>query len=90
VAGIASTTAVLEAINSAWGTVFWSHTYNALEDIPALRLPLGQHNPGMALDWRRFLSAVAADYLALQADEAACYCAFQASYAQLHGLIPQY
>lgn len=50
--------------------MFWSHTYNALEDIPALWATLGeQHNPGMALDWRRFLSAVAADYLALQADE---------------------
>lgn len=38
----------LAAINAAWGTVFWSHTYNALADIPALWATLGeQHNPGM-------------------------------------------
>jgi beta-galactosidase len=51
----------LDALNAAWGTVFWSHTYSAWSQIPA---PLasaapfgdGSHNPGLALDYFRFMS----------------------------------
>lgn len=57
----------LEALNRAWGTIFWSHVYTEWSQIPA---PLdtaaprdhGSHNPGLALDYFRFLSDVYVDF----------------------------
>jgi len=48
----------LEALNKAWGTVFWSQEYSSWSQIP---LPwvarCGQsHNPSLWLDYRRFAS----------------------------------
>jgi beta-galactosidase len=46
----------LEALNAAWGTAFWSHVYTEWSQIP---LPLqtgGVPNPGLGLDYRRFMS----------------------------------
>lgn len=46
----------LDALNDAWGTAFWSHVYTAWSQIP---LPLqtgGVPNPGLDLDYRRFMS----------------------------------
>lgn len=47
----------LGKLNQSWGTVFWSHIYRDWEEIP---LPLdtlgGPPNPGLALDYRRFVS----------------------------------
>ncbi len=46
----------LEAINEAWGTVFWSQTYTDFSEIP-LPLPSGSvPNPGLALDYDRYQS----------------------------------
>lgn len=58
----------LDALNKAWGTVFWGHTYTAWSQIP---LPwntlFGAHNPSLALDYHRFFSDSTDDYLNLQA-----------------------
>jgi beta-galactosidase len=46
----------LDALNAAWGTAFWSHVYTEWSQIP---LPLqtgGVPNPGLDLDYRRFMS----------------------------------
>ena len=48
----------LDALNAAWGTVFWSQEYSGWSQIP---LPwearCGKaHNPSLQLDWRRFAS----------------------------------
>jgi beta-galactosidase len=46
----------LDALNRAWGTAFWSHVYEEWSQIP---LPLqtgGVPNPGLDLDYRRFMS----------------------------------
>lgn len=46
----------LQELNSAWGTAFWSHVYTEWSQIP---LPLESgavHNPGLDLDYRRFMS----------------------------------
>jgi beta-galactosidase len=46
----------LEDLNAAWGTAFWSHVYTEWPQIP---LPLktgGVPNPGLDLDYRRFMS----------------------------------
>ena len=48
--------ATLEAMNDAWGTVFWSQTYTAWSEVPAPLDTGGPHNPGLALDFARFSS----------------------------------
>lgn len=56
----------LDALNRAWGTVFWGHTFTNLSQIP---LPLktgGAHNPGLALDFCRFVSDSYAAYQRMQ------------------------
>lgn len=46
----------LDAINTVWGTVFWSQTYTDFSQIP-VPLPSGSYpNPGLALDYDRYQS----------------------------------
>jgi beta-galactosidase len=46
----------LDALNEAWGTVFWSNTYSDFSQIP-VPLPSGAPpNPGHALDYDRYQS----------------------------------
>ena len=53
----------LEALNHAWGTVFWSNTYTEWSQIPA-PLPSGAPpNPGLALDYNRYQSTANASFL---------------------------
>jgi beta-galactosidase len=58
----------LDALNAAWGTVFWGHTYQAWREIP---LPwntlFDTSNPSLALDFDRFWSDSTHSYLDLQA-----------------------
>ncbi|MDZ4768207.1 MAG: beta-galactosidase [Chloroflexota bacterium] len=53
----------LDSLNERWGTVFWSHTYTAWDQIPApwsrVHAP---HNPGLLLDYARFMSDSYVDY----------------------------
>jgi beta-galactosidase len=59
----------LEALNKAWGTIFWGHTYSAWSQIPLPWNTLYKtHNPSLALDYKRFFSDSTRDYLVLQAD----------------------
>jgi len=59
----------LAALNKAWGTIFWGHTYLAWSEIPLPWNTLGKaHNPSLALDHRRSHSAATHDYLKLQVD----------------------
>ncbi len=47
----------LDALNAAWGTVFWGHTYGRWSEVPVpLESAGGPHNPGLALDFARFSS----------------------------------
>jgi len=46
----------LDAVNQAWGTVFWSQTYTDFAQIP-VPLPSGAPpNPGLVLDYNRYQS----------------------------------
>jgi beta-galactosidase len=66
----------IEALNEAWGTIFWSQVYDDWAQVP---LPEGSPvprprgflrnspNPGLALDFRRFSSDSLIDFLRLQA-----------------------
>jgi beta-galactosidase len=56
----------LDAINQAWGTVFWSNTYTELGQIP-VPLPSGAElNPGLVLDYDRYQSYANVTFLELQ------------------------
>ncbi|MBB5844822.1 beta-galactosidase [Conyzicola lurida] len=46
----------LDALNTAWGTAFWSQRYAAWEHIGTPRLTISTGNPGQALDFARFSS----------------------------------
>ena len=56
----------LDALNSAWGSVFWSQTYTGFSQIP-VPLPSGAPpNPGMALDYDRYQSAANVGFVKTQ------------------------
>jgi beta-galactosidase len=46
----------LDALNAAWGTVFWSQHYSNWEEIQGPGPMPAQANPMQSLDWRRFWS----------------------------------
>lgn len=52
----------IDALNRAWGTAFWSQTYDTFAQIPAPRQTPTYHNPGLLLDWRRFCSDLVVDF----------------------------
>ncbi len=61
--------ASLDALNAAWGTVFWNQTYTAWEEVHLPRHTIeGACNPHLALDYRRFISHAALSYIALQTE----------------------
>lgn len=59
----------LDAVNERWGTRFWSHIYTDWEQIPAPHGPIhGIWNPGLLLDYYRFMSDTYVDFQQLQVD----------------------
>jgi beta-galactosidase len=56
----------LDSLNAAWGTAFWSQTYDKWTQIPFPDLPPRSPNPGLGLDYRRFVSDSYVAYQALQ------------------------
>lgn len=53
----------VEALNSAWWTGFWSHTFTGFEEIesPAPHGESGLH--GLTLDWKRFVTDQTVDFM---------------------------
>ncbi|HYL85680.1 MAG TPA: beta-galactosidase [Candidatus Angelobacter sp.] len=43
----------LDALNSFWTTAYWSQTYDNWGEIP---IPVEGHNPGLMLEWKRFVT----------------------------------
>jgi beta-galactosidase len=58
----------LEALNSAWGSVFWSALYADWNEITPPWVALAEHNPSHVLDFYRFGSDSVCDYQQLQID----------------------
>jgi beta-galactosidase len=56
----------LEAINSKWGTAFWSQIYTDWSQIPVPLPSNGDPNPGLALDYDRYQSFANASFLEQQ------------------------
>lgn len=59
----------LEALNEAWGTVFWNQTYTSWEEVYVPRHTDGDStNPHEVLDYTRFISESAIRFCKLQSD----------------------
>ena len=53
----------LNALNHAWWTTFWSHTYQDWSEIESPS-PIGEHEVhGLTLDWHRFVSDQTLDFM---------------------------
>jgi beta-galactosidase len=57
----------LDNLNSHWTTSYWSQTYDNWSEIP-IPVPMGSHNPGLELEWKRFVTDSWNDYLKNQID----------------------
>jgi beta-galactosidase len=55
----------IDSLNDHWTTEYWSQKYDNWREIP---IPVGGHNPGLMLDWKRFLSYSWASYQQDQID----------------------
>ena len=52
----------IDALNAAWGTIFWGQTYDSFAQIPMPLATITTHNPGLKLDWARFRSRSLNDF----------------------------
>ncbi len=50
----------LDSLNQHWTTTYWSQTYSDWSQIP---IPVGPNNPGLMLEWMRFVSDTWREYL---------------------------
>lgn len=58
----------LDALNAAWGAVFWSQSYSDWAQIMPPNLTVTEANPSHVLDWYRFSSDSVAAYQQIQID----------------------
>lgn len=49
----------LDSLNTHWSTEYWSEKYDNWQEIP---IPVGYHNPGLMLEWRRFITETIRNY----------------------------
>jgi beta-galactosidase len=64
----------LDQLNARWGTIFWSHTYTDWSQIPLPLKTAHTWNPGLALDYYRFMSETYREYQQLQIDVIRLHC----------------
>jgi beta-galactosidase len=55
----------LDNLNTHWTTAYWSESYDNWAEIP---IPVGGHNPGLMLEWKRFVSQAWDEYQRNQID----------------------
>jgi len=55
----------LDSLNGHWSTAYWSQSYSAWEQIP---IPIGQHNPALMLEFKRFVTDSYQKFQRLQID----------------------
>lgn len=59
----------VDRLNKAWGSVFWGRAVSRFDQVPAPRAqPSTRHNPALLLDYDRFLSDTASDFVREQTD----------------------
>ena len=75
----------LDNLNAHWTTSYWSQTYDNWGEIP---IPVGGHNPGLMLEWKRFVSDTWTSYQQNQIDVIRkARRTAPVHYRQLHGLL---
>ncbi|MFP3428045.1 beta-galactosidase, partial [Pseudoalteromonas sp. SIMBA_162] len=58
----------VEALNQAWGTVFWSMEVSEFSQVEAPVGTVTEPHPAIVLDYRRFCSDMVVEYNRLQVD----------------------
>jgi beta-galactosidase len=58
----------LDSLNEHWTTSYWSQTYDDWREIPIPGEEAEFHNPGLRLEWNRFVTDTWADYQQNQID----------------------
>jgi beta-galactosidase len=58
----------VEALNRAWGAVFWSQEYSSFDEVDPPNLTVTEANPAHRLDYNRFASEEVVRFNRLQAD----------------------
>lgn len=58
----------IDQLNTQWGTVFWSQTYDKFEQIPTPMMTPNAHSPSLLLDWKRFHSDLIVEFQQFQID----------------------
>ncbi len=58
----------IDALNAAWGNVFWSMDYSCFAQIDPPNLTVTEPNPAHVLDWRRFSSDQVVAFNRIQVD----------------------
>jgi beta-galactosidase len=58
----------LDQLNQHWTTSYWSQTYDDWSEIPIPKEDREYHNPGLRLDWNRFVTDTWASYQQNQID----------------------
>lgn len=56
----------IDGLNVAWGTAFWSQTYDRFDQIPSPAFTATAHSPSLILDWKRFHSDLIVDFQEFQ------------------------
>ena len=57
----------IDKLNEAWGTYFWSQTYDSFEQVCPPRKNVTSHSPSLYLAWQRFCSDLIMDFFDEQA-----------------------
>lgn len=65
---LAARYANIDALNAAWGTVFWSMEYRSFVEIDPPHLTVTEPHPGHVMDWRRFSSDQVVAFNRVQVD----------------------
>lgn len=55
----------ISELNERWGTSFWTQTYKTFKDIPLPRPSFTAQNPSLRLEWERFRSKSAVDFISM-------------------------
>ncbi len=58
----------VDALNTAWGNVFWSMEYRSFDEVDPPNLTVTEPNPAHVLDYRRFASDEVVSFNKLQVD----------------------
>lgn len=78
----------IQALNHAWGTVFWSMEYDHFGQIPTPRITKADYNPGFIQAWRHFRSDCNIEVVKLLATAVRPHLGAEGSYITTNSQMP--